>query len=80
MTRRRRNPRGRGRRGAFHAAVDRDVVDARLGMPRDLNGNGVDGNDHAADYRILPVVVRFAWRGPGGPSRAEFRTILGDIR
>jgi len=37
-----------------------DVVDAALGMPRDLNGDGLppDGMDHAGDYKMLPVRVR----------------------
>ena len=35
-----------------------DAVDAALGMPRDLNGDGaVDAADHSANYRLLPVRV-----------------------
>lgn len=46
-----------------------DVVDATLGMPRDLNGSGgtIDALDHSGDYRLLPVRVRVQWRGVAGP-------------
>jgi len=48
-----------------------------LGMPLDLDGlNGVDNADHADDYRLLPVLVRVAWRGADGPMQVELRTIL----
>lgn len=44
-----------------------DVEDQRLGMPRDLNGDGdVDSNDHAEDYTLLPVTIRLEWVGLGG--------------
>lgn len=46
-----------------------DVVDAELGMPRDLNGVFTPGDDllnHALDYRVLPMRVRVAWRGVSG--------------
>jgi hypothetical protein len=52
----------------------------RLGMPRDLNADGiVDALDHSADYRILPVLVRIRWQGPNGRSQVEFTTILGEF-
>lgn len=54
-----------------------DVVDAKLGMPSDLNGGGIDSNDHAADYQRLPVLVRVRWRGVGGAGQVEFTTVLG---
>jgi len=48
-----------------------------LGMPHDLNGDGViDAANHAGDYRLLPVLVRVSWRGPNGPMQVELRTIL----
>jgi hypothetical protein len=46
-----------------------DVVDVELGMPRDLNGITVAGDDlldHALDYRVLPMRVRVSWRGVNG--------------
>lgn len=49
----------------------------KLGTPLDLDGlGGIDGADHAADYRLLPVLVRVAWRGGDGPMLVELRTIL----
>lgn len=46
-----------------------DVVDAELGMPRDLNNIVVAGDDlldHSLDYRVLPMRVRVSWRGVSG--------------
>lgn len=61
--------------GSLH--LREDSVEASLGMPRDLNLDGVvDAEDHAGDYIVLPVLVRVAWRGPGGASKVEFRTVL----
>ena len=54
-----------------------DVGSTALGMPRDLNLDGVvDGVDHSADYRILPVLVRVEWRGSTGDRALSFKTIL----
>jgi prepilin-type N-terminal cleavage/methylation domain-containing protein len=56
-----------------------DLAVAALGMPRDLNCDGVvDVDNHADDYRILPVLVRLTWQGTSGVTRVEFRTLLGD--
>jgi type II secretory pathway pseudopilin PulG len=55
-----------------------DVVDANLGMPRDMNGDAVDGLDHSADYTLLPVRIRIEWRGVSGDRRMDFETILCD--
>jgi hypothetical protein len=61
-------------------AIREDVPNPALGTPRDLNGDGlIDGNDHSADYRILPVIVRVRWLGRSGPGKLEFHTILGDF-
>jgi type II secretory pathway pseudopilin PulG len=50
-----------------------------LGMPRDLNGDGVvDAVDHSGDYRLLPVIVRLEWQGRSGQRSAEIRTFLAD--
>ncbi len=55
-----------------------DVVNGKLGMPSDLNGDRVvDPADHAADYEKLPVLVRVRWRGVNGPGQIEFQTTLG---
>jgi type II secretory pathway pseudopilin PulG len=54
-----------------------DVVDAALGMPRDLNADGViDGQDRALDYELLPVRVRVEWRGARGDETFDLETIL----
>ncbi len=55
-----------------------DVVDAELGMPLDLNGDlgVIDGLDHAANYRLLPVRVRVEWQGAIGPRHVDMETIL----
>ncbi len=54
-----------------------DVVDKPLGMPRDLNGDGViNGQNRAADYELLPVRVRVEWRGARGDETFDLETIL----
>lgn len=54
-----------------------DVVEPELGMPRDLDGDGViDAGDRAADYRVLPVEVRVAWQGRSGPKEIVLRTVV----
>ena len=47
--------------------------DVFLGLPRDLDGDGeVDDDDHADDYRILPVEVLLEWQGVRGPRTLRF--------
>lgn len=54
-----------------------DVVDAALGMPRDLNLDGAtDALDHAGDYRLLPVRIVVEWRGVDGQRRIQLETVL----
>ncbi|MBL8858021.1 MAG: hypothetical protein JNL28_05930 [Planctomycetes bacterium] len=55
-----------------------DVVDIPLGMPRDLNGDGLppDALDHSGDYRVLPVRVRVRWRGVSGVRTITIETML----
>jgi len=54
-----------------------DVDLPQLGMPRDLDGDGgTDALDHTANYQLLPVLVRVAWRGQTAPMQVELRTIL----
>jgi prepilin-type N-terminal cleavage/methylation domain-containing protein len=56
-----------------------DVVLPDLGMPRDLNGDGIiDSADHAADYKLLPVLIRLHWKGVGAKRSMVIRTILAD--
>ncbi len=57
-----------------------NVVDAALGMPRDLNGDGVIDNltNYSTTYTILPVRVQVRWASPAGPAVFELRTMLGN--
>lgn len=56
-----------------------DFADAGLGMPRDLNGDGhQDSADHSADYRLLPVRVRVAWRGVSGVRSLTVESMLSE--
>ena len=49
-----------------------DQNDRLLGMPRDLDlDDKTDAADHAANYRVLPVLVRVRWRGPGGVQQIQ---------
>lgn len=54
-----------------------DVVDDRLGMPRDLDGDQViDSVDHSGDYFRLPVAIRLRWTGKGGLREMTVHTML----
>lgn len=65
---------------AAPATLREDLVDAALGLPLDLDADGViDATDHAADYRLLPVVVTVEWESRRGPASFELRTILGQL-
>jgi hypothetical protein len=58
-----------------------DMQDTALGMPRDIDGNGVvDEVDHSEDYEILPVLVEAEWQGRLGPRRFRIFTYLTDYR
>jgi hypothetical protein len=50
---------------------------AKLGMPRDLNGDGaVDNQPRTTDYRVLPVHLRVAWRGANSDHSLEMHTMF----
>ncbi len=54
-----------------------DVVDASLGMPRDLNGDGaIDALNHADDYIILPITIRIRWMGVSGRQTADLSLLV----
>lgn len=57
-----------------------NIADPDLGMPRDLNGDGLppDGLDHALDYLVLPVRVRVSWNGARGDSELIVTTTLNN--
>lgn len=59
----------------IESSLREDVVDAPLGMPRDLNGDKViDGANHSADYVLLPVHVRVEWKGVSGDTSFDLYT------
>lgn len=56
------------------------VQDLTLGMPRDLNADGVvDLLDHSLDYANLPVRIQIVWRGRGGTRSITIMTSLSDV-
>ena len=58
-------------------ALQENVVDEELGMPRDLDGDTVtDAADHAGDYRVLPVRVVVQWKGKNGARSLDMVTVL----
>ena len=62
------------------AQLREDAMYTALGLPRDLDGDGViDGVNHIDDYLILPVIVRVEWQGASGRSYVEFKTLLVGI-
>lgn len=57
-----------------------DAQIPELGMPRDLDADGVvDSDDHANNYRLLPVLVRVRWLGAEGRGEVELKTVLGEF-
>jgi len=57
-----------------------DWNDQPLGMPRDLNGDGViDALDHSLDYSNLAVRVRIVWWGSSGDREITIFTTFADI-
>jgi hypothetical protein len=58
-----------------------DLDEPRMGMPRDLTGEGdIDNLDHSLDYRLLPVLVRLRWLGAGGHAKFELLTVIKGVR
>lgn len=54
-----------------------DVELPALGLPRDLSGDNVVGDQDISErYFILPVQVRVRWRSPSGPRQYEMATQL----
>jgi len=53
------------------------LVDPDLGMPRDLNGDGViTPGPMPGNYLVLPVRVETAWQGVGGVRRLGLNSLL----
>ena len=58
-----------------------NTTDSKLGMPRDLNGDGLIHPlaDYSLTYTILPVRVRVQWTNAAGSGAVELRTLLGNF-
>lgn len=59
--------------GTIQIVIDETLTDqqlnAQIGMPRDLDGDGqVSNTDVSQNARMLPVIVRQRWRGQSGPA------------
>ncbi|HEX6885421.1 MAG TPA: prepilin-type N-terminal cleavage/methylation domain-containing protein [Planctomycetota bacterium] len=57
-----------------------DVVDDALGMPRDLDGDGLppDALDKKDTYRLLPVELTLRWKGKTGVRSIQLQTLLAN--
>lgn len=65
---------------ALGPVLREDVEQTELGMPRDLDADGiVDTDDHAGDYEVLPVMVRLRWKARSGARELEMFTLLADL-
>jgi hypothetical protein len=54
-----------------------DLDEPLLGMPRDLDGDGlIDAEDHSADYELLPVLLKLQWESPTGLQTVQVATVL----
>jgi hypothetical protein len=54
-----------------------DVYMPELGLPMDLNGDGIiDELDHSQDYKILPVIVEVQWVGKTGDREFSLHALL----
>ena len=57
--------------------LSESIDDPDLGMPRDLNGDGVISTGAlTGGYLVLPVRIRVAWEGPTGPKSITLRTLM----
>ena len=57
-----------------------DTVQPELGLPRDLNGDGVvDKFDHRSDYVLIPIQIVVEWDGFMGPQRFQMASMLVDL-
>lgn len=60
-----------------NGVIRENVNIPELGMPRDLNLDGVvDGGDRSADAMILPVLVRVRWNGATGARETSISLVL----
>jgi len=62
-------------------ALDETVVDASLGMPQDLNGNGSSTDtDVSGSYTVLPVRIRVQWNSRTGARELNLITMLTKLK
>lgn len=61
---------------ATGGALDEAFVDAGMGMPRDLDGDGIVGGALGGAYLVLPVRVRITWRGSAGDQSLQLVGLL----
>ncbi|MBK7643861.1 MAG: prepilin-type N-terminal cleavage/methylation domain-containing protein [Planctomycetes bacterium] len=65
--------------GGLGQQLSENLFDSHIGMPRDLNGDGVVGaGAMTGAYVVLPVRVIVRWRGPAGNSSLEIDNVLMD--
>ena len=51
----------------------------KLGLPRDLDGDGsADNPDVTADYSLLPIKIEVSWTNPHGAQSATMYTLLSE--
>jgi len=70
--------------GTIEVVTDETKTDAelgaQLGMPRDLDGDGLATHTHvSADALLLPVVVRARWQGAGGNAQVQHAFYLARL-
>lgn len=57
-----------------------DVDIPVLGMPRDLNGDNIVGDqDRTDDFTILPVEVEIRWQSRFGPRSVRIHTLFSEL-
>lgn len=65
--------------GAAGPELREDIVDEALGMPRDLDGDGLqDAIDKKGTYRLLPVELTLRWKGTTGVRSIQLQTLLAN--
>lgn len=61
--------------------LDETIVDANLGMPQDLNGNGTrTDTDVSAKYTLLPVRIHLQWNSTTGMRELDVNTMLTKLK
>jgi hypothetical protein len=59
------------------STLSESLVDRELGMPRDLNGDGViTPGAMPGTYLVLPVKITVRWEGAGGTRSLSFNNLL----